>query len=233
MRHIILIFLTALLSMSVACSKKKSSGAVATAPPPVTDPGKNPTVIGLPAPANTTFYFGTATISQRDIYKNFLRSAFGYQAQSNSGAYGQNGNYNYNYSCNIDILRWVLGNSLIDCGGSAGDQYSQYIDDLSRRPAMVQFLFRADGTVRGLWLVDGITQINYQDPNCTAFTYQNRPDCLQFFAQQQIPFDARVTQLPDGRYLLEAGPLVFLTTTAPTNFDIFFEEARFSNITIR
>lgn len=237
MKRTILIILTALLSVSVACSKKKSSGAVAT-PPPTTDGGgttnPNNVIVGLPAPINASFYFGTANISQRTTYKNFLKAAFGYQTYNNGGAYGQNSyDYSYNYSCNLDILRWVFGDSLVDCGSGGGDQYSQYIDDLSRRPAIIQFLFKSDGTVRGLWLVDGIMQRNTQDPNCSAFTYQNNPNCVQFFAQQQIPFDARVTKLADGRYVLEAGPLVFLTTTAVSNFDVFFEEARFANISIQ
>jgi len=236
MRRLILIILTATLSMSVACSKKKSSSTVATTPTDntTTTTTGSSVIVGLPSPVNSSFYYGTVTMSQRSVYKNFLKAAFGYQYSNNGSSYGSNSyNYSYSYSCNFDLLQWLFGGSALDCGSGGGNQYNQYIDDLSRKPALVQFLFKSDGTVRGLWLVDGFMQRNYQDPNCSAFTYQNNANCVQFYAQQQIPFDARVTKLADGRYLLEAGPLVFLTTTAVSNFDVFFEEARFGNVSIQ
>lgn len=219
MRHLLLIVLTTALTMSVACSKKKSS-AVATAPPAVTDPNvvnNNYYITGLPAPVNSQYHYGTVNISQRATYVNFLKAAFGYQAYNNGGYFGeqQGYSYNYNYTCDLNIFRWIRGDSLVDCD-SYQDEFARYIDDLSKQRTMVQFLFKSDGTAKGLWLAGA-----YQDFNGTMYAYE------------QIPFQGRVIKLQDGRFMIEAGPLVFLTTTSVSNFDVFFEEARFGNVNIR
>lgn len=222
MRKLILILLAATLSVSVACSKKKSSSPVATAPVTPTNP--NPTypggvIPGLPAPVNAKFYYGTVTISKRATYVNFLRSAFGYQYYNQDQGYGYNQgySYNYSYSCDINLFRWIFDDNLIDCGGGQ-NQYNDYVSDLSYEKAMVQFLFNGDGSVKGLWLA-GASQDLYGN----------------FYAYEQVPFYGRLTQVQDGRFMIEAGPLVFLTTSTSNlmNFDVFFEETKFGNTTIR
>ena len=221
MRKLILILLATTLTVSVACSKKKSSSPVATAPTTPTDPN-NPSggvIIGLPAPVNAKFYFGTANISKRPTYVNFMRSAFGYQYYNQDQGYGQNQgySYNYSYSCDLNLFRWLFDDELIQCSGGQ-DQYNDYVSDLSYEKAMVQFLFNSNGSVKGLWLAGASQDLQGN-----------------FYAYEQIPFYGNVTKLQDGRYMITAGPLVFLTKSTANlmNFDIFFEETLFGNITIQ
>lgn len=219
MRKLILILLTATLSLSVACSKKKSN-SVAT-PPPVTP--TTPTYPGgyipnFPAPINSAFHYGTVNITKRATYVNFLRAAFGYQTYNNGYDFGQQQDYgyNYNYSCDLNIFRWLFDDDLINCSNGQS-QYNDYVSDLSYEKTMVQLLFQGDGTVKGLWLAGAS-----MDFNGTMYAYE------------QIPFRGRLTQLADGRFMIEAGPLVFLTTsTSVTNFDVFYEETKFGNVTVR
>jgi hypothetical protein len=225
MRKLILILLAATLSVSVACSKKKSSSPVATAPTTPTTPVDPNTpsggvIIGLPAPVNGKFYYGTVQISKRSTYVNFLRSAFGYQyynQNSNDQGYGNNQgySYNYSYSCDINLFRWLFDDNLIDCGGGQ-TQYNDYVSDLSYEKTMVQFLFKSDGSVKGLWLAGASQDLQGN-----------------FYAYEQIPFYGNVVKLQDGRYLIEAGPLAFVTTSSLMNFDVHFEDVKFGNTTIR
>lgn len=224
MRTLILILLAATLSVNVACSKKKSSSSVATAPTTPTNPN-TPTYPGgvipnYPAPQNAKFYYGTVNISKRQTYVNFLRSAFGYQYynQNDYGyGYNQGYSYSYSYSCDINLFRWLFDDNLIDCGGGQ-NQYNDYVTDLSYEKAMVQFLFSGDGSVKGLWLA-GASQDLYGN----------------FYAYEQVPFYGRLFQIQDGRFMIEAGPLAFLTTSTGNNmnFDVFFEESKLGNTTIR
>lgn len=221
MRHLVLILLAATLAVNVACSKKKSSSTVATAPPAVVDPNQpyNPGgyLPGWPAPTNASFYYGTVQVQKYDVYQYFLESAFGYQAYTQGGSYGQQQgfNYSYNYSCDLNIFRWIFGGNIASCGGYQ-NQYDQFIYDLSYQRAMVQLLFQADGTVKGLWLAGA-----------------SQDGAGNMYAYKQISFRGRLRQLQDGRFIIEAGPLVFLSTTQATNFDVFFQEWKIGNVTVR
>lgn len=218
MKHLLLIILAATLTVNVACSKKKSSSTVATTPPVVVDPGGGGGgyIPNWPQPSNAAFYYGTVTVQKFDVYQDFLESAFGYQAYNQGGSYGQQGhNYNFNYSCDLNIFRWIFGGNIVNCGNYQ-NQYNQYVYDLSYQRAMVQLLFLADGSVKGLWLAGAS-----QDTNGNMY------------AHKQISFRGRMIQLQDGRYMIEAGPLVFLTTNTVSNFDIFFNEWKIGNVTVR
>lgn len=227
MRHLILVLLTATLAISgTACSKKKSSSPVATAPAPVnpTNP-TNPNYpynygsIGLQAPINGKFHYGVVQIYRQGVYKNFLRSAFGQQAYHTGVDYGydQSYGYDYSYTCDLNIFRWIFDGNAVDCT-SGQTQYNDYVTDLSYETAIVQFLFNNDGSVKGLWLAGA--SIDYQG---------------NMYAYEQIPFHGRFTRLNDGSYSIESGPLVFLTTTTAANFDIYFTGtgSRFGNVTIQ
>lgn len=226
MKHLVLIILAATLSVNVACSKKKSSSTVATPPPVVVDPGPGGGGGGYipnwPNPSNAAFYHGTVTVQKYDVYQDFLYSALGYQAYNQGGnQYGQQQgyNYNYNYNCDLNIFRWIFGGNIVNCG-SYQNQYDQVVYNLSYKPALVQLLFLADGSVKGLWLANGFYS------NGAMYTY-GQPNGYQ------IPFRGTMQRLNDGRYMIVAGPLVFLTTNTTSNFDIFFNEWKIGNVTVQ
>jgi hypothetical protein len=235
MKHILLILLTAMLSMNIACSKKKSDG-VATAPiTPTTPTPTNPTyppnsgsgyIPGLQAPLNNSYYAGIIGISNRGVYKNFLKSVFGYQSN-----YGQNGyygdqtgySYSYSYSCDINIFRWFFEDNLVNCGSSSyQNQFDDYLNFLTRndQKAMIQFAFQGNGVVKGLFLAGAERYYNYQKNDYDYYAYEN------------IRFEGRLTQLSNGQYVIQAGPLAFYSTSTPNNFDVVMDGSLMGNVTI-
>ncbi|MCB9073896.1 MAG: hypothetical protein H6623_09760 [Bdellovibrionaceae bacterium] len=226
MRNLLLLLLSTTLFFNVACSKKGSSSTAATAPvttptttvPPTTVlPSGYIIIPNLPVATYGSFYYGQVNMTNLAVYSYFLKSAFGYQAYNNGGYYGSNTGYgyNYNYSCDINIYRWIFGGNVADCGSSQS-QFDQYLNTLTYQTAIVQFAFRNDGTVQGLWLAGGTVDLQGN-----------------FYAYEQIPFQGRLTMTADGHYQITAGPLVFVTTALASNFDVYFNNLPFGNVTIR
>ncbi len=225
MKHLVLILLAATLSINVACSKKKSGGGtVATAPPVAVDPNNpyNPGTYypGFPAPQNAKYHYGSVQIIKPATYVSFLKSAFYYQTYQQQGNYyGQQANgssYNYSYSCDFNIFRWLFEGQALNCNSGGQSQFDNYVQQLVYQQTMVQLLFLADGTVKGLWLAGA-----------------SMDGAGNMYAYEQIPFRGRISQLHDGRLIVDAGPIVLLSTGSYTNFDIYFNESTLGNVTIR
>ncbi len=137
-----------------------------------------------------------------------------------------NNQFNYSMSCNLDLMRGIYGiltngdyRSFVGCNSTGN-----LLGNLSNGSALVELRFTSSNRVEGLWVVS---------PNNYGY---------------EIPFQGNLTQYSDGRFLIEAGPLAFLTTVNSNgsinedNFNVYYiwynnngvrATSRFANVTIR
>lgn len=214
MRILILLLLAFSVGLSsTACSKKKTSAAVTN-----TDNDDNNYYNNDDDDdsSGSTIYDGYVTIHDKATYKDFLYTSFGYQYDNN---------FSYTYSCRLDLINWILGGNLADCG-SGDNEFSELVN----YPALIELAFlpkqRRNGVdvhpVDGLWVVD---------PQYGGY---------------EIPFQGYMEELSDGRYLLETDAIALLTTKSGSkvnlnNFDVYYiwyengrrSSTKFGNVTIR
>jgi hypothetical protein len=128
--------------------------------------------------------------------------------------------YTYTASCNLDLLRWIFdGGKIVDCNSG-----NNALLNLASAPASIELVFLSNNRVEGLWLVN---------PQYGGY---------------EIPFQGTMTQLSDGRYVVNAGALALVTTRDSSgnvrrdNFDTLYiwtnssgarYYTRFGNVTIR
>ena len=85
--------------------------------------------------------------------------------------------------------------------------FNEYLEDIASSPAIVVLTIHSNGHVEGNWLV-----VAYQD----FYGY------IDYY--MAIPFQGTVTELQDGRLMIEAGPLAFVmqSTTNALKHNIYF-----------
>lgn len=210
MRYLLLTLLAFGLS-ATACGKKSSSVATAPTTTTTTTTTSTPDCYknALPAPISNSYYAGFVQITNTSVYANFLMTAFGYTS-SGSNSYG--------VSCTINgNIFWLLsGGKFVDCS-TGQSTMTNYVS----QQAMVEIHFTDETHVEGRWLVGASQTLQ------GGITYY-----------EAVPFSGVVTRLTDGRYLVQAGPLAFLTTMSGSkvnfsNLNIYMNQARFGNVTIQ
>lgn len=216
MRFFILLILSMTVVTTTACSKKKSS---AVTPPAVTDTdddsdddddddGNSPSgvvVKKIPymnAPVNGEYYLGSLTNKNATVYREFIKAALGYTTNG-SGYMGDGYTYNFNYSCSFNIFALFFDQEGLSCGTSS-NHIEKYLVAMTNAPAMVALWIYADGSIEGEFMVDAYKVCNFYN-ECYIDFYMS------------IPFAGEITKLNNGKYMIEAGPLAFVTKVVPTN----------------
>jgi hypothetical protein len=198
----------------------------------------------LPLPNNGNYYVGVPYIdpSRYNVYSDFIRSAFSYQAYGGSnygggynytnggyGSYNGGANFNYSVSCDINVWRWLYGNQFLQC-----NNYNNYIYDLAYAPASVELTF-----------VNATNNPGYNGSYNGGYNnlYVQGRWIIRGYETVIIPFEGFLTVLTDGRYLIQAGPLAFLSdygtnynpgsyNGAYNNFKVYFYETYFGRVSI-
>jgi len=226
MRYLSIIIMAASLALA-ACGKHSSS--VATAPATTntttttttTTTGTVSYIPGLPAPINGQYYVGSVSNINSAVYQKFLKAGLG--VYMDNGQFGDGTSYSWNYTCDFNIFSFFINGQGLSCQ-SEQDQINQYVAQQASYPAAVTMTIYPNGEVDGYWYTNATTHYG------TVYGYQY-PYTLE------IPFSGTI-QLINGQYVVEAGPLSFVTTAAaPANFGVFFfdgnTDAQFGILTLQ
>ncbi len=216
MRVLILLLLAFSVGLSsTACSKKKTSSA------PVTNNTDNDgnnyyNNDDDDDSSGSTIYDGYVNVYDKATYKDFLYTSFGYQYDNK---------FSYSYSCRLDLINWILGGSLADCG-SGDSEFSELVN----YPALIELAFLPKQKRNGVYVypVDGLWVVDPQ------------------YGGYEIPFQGYMEELDDGRFLLKTDAIALLTTTTGSkvnlnNFDVYYiwyengyeYSKKFGNVTIK
>ena len=241
MKHLTLILVALSLSLTMACSKKSSTAAVApststtngyytsngfcyrTSDNQVVDQSfctNNGNISGWPYPIGSNGIInsqplGFIQVSNATVYKNFIQAAIDYQYNGGNVGYQNYNNYDYGYTCDFNIWDGLFDgfNNFGDCG-TYEDDFDDYINDLITQGTLIV-----------------INSINGNQLQLEILLGADQDFGGNIYYETSIQLNASIHRNNNNQLVIDAGPFDLLSATGnDTLLQVSFENTPFGQV---